>query len=61
MQATLQQTPSAQNPEPHSRASAQTAPFGFLPQLPPTQSTPSAQSAFELQVVRHSLLAELQL
>src|SRR3954453_10476896 len=41
LQARLQQTPSAQNPESHSLSSTQALPSGFCPQLPATQSRPS--------------------
>ena len=44
-QASAQQTPSTQNPLPHSPAPAQVCPFDFGPQLPLTQLCPPAQSA----------------
>src|SRR5204863_6046489 len=60
VQATLQQTPSAQKLDAHSLAAAHTAPFGLRPQLPFTHSTPSAQSAPVRQVVAHLLVAASQ-
>ena len=41
MQATLQQTPSAHDPESHSVFAVQTAPSGFLPQERSLHSRPS--------------------
>jgi hypothetical protein len=41
LQARLQQTPSAHDPEAHSPAAAQTAPSGFFPQELSRQSRPS--------------------
>jgi hypothetical protein len=38
--ATLQQTPSAQNPDAQSALAVQVAPFIFLPQLAATQAWP---------------------
>lgn len=48
-----QHTPCAQMPELHSVLAPQFAPSGFLPQLPPTQELPDAQSASFEQVVLH--------
>jgi hypothetical protein len=45
LQARLQQTPSAQNPELHSVAPVHAAPSGFLPQEPATQLRWSQSSA----------------
>jgi hypothetical protein len=53
LQATLQQTPSAQNPDLHSLLLAQTAPPGFKPQLPFTHTMPLAQSPLMVQLVAH--------
>src|SRR6187455_455430 len=55
LQATLQQTPSAQKPEAQSPSFAQAAPPGRGPQLPPTHLTPLAQSVSLRQVVRQRL------
>jgi hypothetical protein len=44
VQAVAQQTPSAQNPLPHSLAAAQAWPSAMGPQLPFTQVWPVAQS-----------------
>ena len=49
-QPMLQQTPSVQNPDAQSLSFEQTAPRGLGPQLPFTQTTPSTQSASDLQV-----------
>jgi hypothetical protein len=43
-QPLLQQTPWAQNPDPHSVLPPQVAPIAFLTQLPPTQKKESTQS-----------------
>ena len=56
VQAMLQQTPSAQNPEAHCDPALQMAPSGFGPQLPfthfdPTQSVSEAQVAAQAPVV----------
>jgi len=59
-QATLQQNPSAQNPEAHWEADMQTAPMGLGPQLPATHLTPPAQSASEVQLTKHALVWLLQ-
>jgi hypothetical protein len=58
VQATLQQTPSAQKPEPHSEPLAHTAPFSFRPQLPATHFVP-AQSASPAHVAKHAFAAAL--
>jgi hypothetical protein len=50
LHATLQQTPSVQNPDLHSASFTQTAPFGLGPQLPLTHATPVTQSALDRQV-----------
>lgn len=50
VQATLQQNPSAQNPEAHWAEAVQTAPMGRLPQLPFTHLTLGAQSASDEQL-----------
>jgi hypothetical protein len=49
-QATLQQTPSVQNPALHSASLAHAAPCGLGPQLPRTHETPGAQSLFDEQL-----------
>jgi hypothetical protein len=59
-QATLQQTPSVQNPDAQSPSLLQTAPEGFGPQLPLTQTTPGAQSPFDLQVTTQASVAVSQ-
>jgi len=61
LQATLQQTPSAQNVDLHSLFAVQTAPFGFRPQLPFTHRTPLAQSVLVSQLVAHLLVVGSQL
>lgn len=60
LQATLQQNPSAQNPEAHWFAAVQTAPMGRLPQLPFTHLTFAAQSASDEQVVTQALVLASQ-
>jgi hypothetical protein len=55
-QAALQHTPCAQNPELQSVPAAQSAPTGFLPQLPARQ-TPAVQSASFVHAVRHAAVA----
>jgi hypothetical protein len=60
-QATLQQTLSVQNPDPHSLALSHTAPLGLGPQLPLTHKTPLVQSLLDLQVVTHAFVAGSQL
>ena len=52
--ATLQQTPSAQNPEAHWAPVVQTAPWGLGPQLPETHLTPETQSASDRQSAKHA-------
>ena len=60
--ATLQQSPSVQNPDLHSLSRPHTAPLGFSPQLPFTHRTPPpAQSALDRQVVSHLFVAGSQL
>jgi hypothetical protein len=54
-QATLQQTPSVQNPALHSVLLAHTAPCGLGPQLPRTHSTPGAQSLLAEQLPLQTL------
>ena len=61
LQATLQQKPSAQNPEAHWDASLQMAPAGRLPQLPFMQFTFEAQSASDVQLVTQALVLGSQL
>jgi hypothetical protein len=52
LQASLQQTPSAQNPERHCLPIWQAAPSSLRPQLPITQWTPGLQSPSLRQVSR---------
>jgi hypothetical protein len=52
-QATLQQTPSAQNPDAQSEPCVQTAARGFGPQLPFTHLTPVTQSPSVLHDEKH--------
>ena len=59
--ATLQQTPSEQNPEAQSAPFVQTAARGFGPQLPATHLMPGAQSESALQEGKHLLVAPSQL
>jgi hypothetical protein len=59
--ATLQQSPSVQNPDLHSLSMPHTAPLGLSPQLPFTHTTPPAQSLLERQVVSHLFVAGSQL
>jgi hypothetical protein len=61
LQATLQQTPSAQKPDAQSVFFWHTAPGGLGPQLPFTQLTPSAQSVLDLHVTTQALVAASQL
>jgi len=61
LQATLQQTPSAQNVDLHSLELAHTAPLGFRPQLPFTHTTPLAQSVLDRHVDAHLFAAGSQL
>jgi hypothetical protein len=49
-----QQTPSTQNPDPHSMAARQTCPSPFLPQLCPWQLLGGTQSAALAQVPWHA-------
>lgn len=60
VQATLQQKPSAQNPDAHWVAAVQTAPAGRLPQLPLTHLTFGAQSASDEQVTTQAFVLVLQ-
>jgi hypothetical protein len=53
-QATLQHTPSAQNPEAHSLPLVQFAPFIFSPQLAATHCWPVAQSLVCVQASKHA-------
>ena len=55
--ATLQHSPSAQNPDAHSLPLLQTAPRGLGPQLPETHWTPLTQSEADAQVETHLLVA----
>ncbi len=57
MHATLQHSPSAQNPDAHSLPLLQTAPRGLGPQLPATHWTPLTQSEADAQVETHLLVA----
>ena len=52
VQAPAQQTPCWQEPDAHSVAAEQAAPFTFLPQIVPLQTLPPEQSAFVVQAVR---------
>jgi hypothetical protein len=61
LQAALQHNPSAQNPEAQSSSFAHTAPRGLGPQLPLTQVTPGAQSAFDRQSPKQALAVASQL
>jgi len=55
-QATLQQTPSAQNPDEHSSPLVHgPRPLGSLPQLLPTQGRPALQSLLVMHFARHLL------
>jgi hypothetical protein len=56
VQETLQQKPSAQKFDAHWLDAVQTAPIGFLPQLPFTHFTFGAQSASDEQVAMHALV-----
>jgi hypothetical protein len=56
LQATLQQTPSVQNPDAQSLFLVHMAAGGFGPQLPLTQATPVTQSAFERQVAAQAFV-----
>jgi hypothetical protein len=49
-QATLQQIPSAQNPDWQSALALQLIPFIRLPQLPPTQARPAAHCELSVQL-----------
>ena len=60
-QPTLQQTPSAQNPEAQSPSLPHSAPGGLGPQLPFTQRIPGTQSALDRQVLMQARVAESQL
>jgi hypothetical protein len=55
-QATLQQRPSAQNPDAQSAFFAQRAPRGLGPQLPATHLMPFAQSPSVMHAVAHWLV-----
>jgi hypothetical protein len=54
VQAPAQQTPCWHEPDAHSLAAAQSAPFTFLPQIVPLQTLPFEQSA----LVAHAVLQE---
>lgn len=56
VQATLQQTPSAQKPESHSSLPPHFAPSGLFPQLPPAQVLPS-HWVLLVQAAKQALLA----
>src|SRR5213075_398990 len=58
-QATLQQTPSAHDPDSHSLSFLKTAPRGFTPHMPSLQPCPSHWLA-EVQAAKHSPRAALQ-
>ena len=60
MQASSQHRPWAQKLDPHSAAAVQTAPCGFLPQLPALHTFGAMQSASAVQVVRQAAVALLQ-
>lgn len=60
VQLTLQQTPSAQEPDVHSEAAAHVAPLGLPAQLPPVHLSPGTQSVSEAHVVLHLVLAGSQ-
>src|SRR4030095_2141153 len=53
LQATLQHSPSAQNPDAHSLSLPHTAPRGLGPQLPATHCTLLTQFAADAQVDMH--------
>ena len=59
LQATLQQTLSAQKPEPQSSFVAQVAPFIFLPQLPLLHVCPPAHWVDCVQLPKHAPVSEL--
>jgi hypothetical protein len=59
-QAVLQQTPSAQCPDAHSRLCSQVAPFIFGPQRPLTHLRPTTQSMSEVHFAKHKLLLRSQ-
>jgi hypothetical protein len=61
LQATLQQKPSAQKFDAHWLEPVQTAPIGFLPQLPFTHFTFDAQSASDEQVAMQAFVLVSQL
>jgi len=61
VQVTLQQKPSAQNPEAHWLAAVQTAPMGRLPQLPFTHLTVAAQSESDEQLTTQLFVLGSQL
>jgi hypothetical protein len=61
LQAELQQTPSVQKPLLHWSALVQAAPFGLRPHELFSQVLGGTQSASDLQVVRHALLAQMKL
>jgi hypothetical protein len=59
LHATLQHTPSEQKPDAQSVPFAQTAPFGFGPQLPATHFVP-AQSASARHVAKQACVVASQ-
>jgi hypothetical protein len=61
VQVLLQQTPSAQKPIAHCAEVVQTAPIGFLPQLPATHLMLEAQSASEAHSATQTLVLLSQL
>ncbi len=55
-QASSQQTPSTQKPEPHSSSTTHALPFAFGPwHCPPMQTLPWAQSVPSVQAVRQAV------
>jgi hypothetical protein len=54
VQALAQQTPCAQNPEPHDGPAVQVWPLGKRPQVPAVQTLGAKQSASEAQMVLHA-------
>ena len=54
VQAELQHTPCAQDPDWHSPAVLQSAPLGFFPHEPRTQKFPAKQSVSLVQLPKHA-------